>query len=118
MLYLYLGYVVAQFYAIFNVFTKNTVAPSAIFFSLVVFVIWSFIPVIGYAIAKAFGAGGQSNNITLIVSGMIIALIENSLTYFNLLEEQQYNIATAIVFGLFFIVAYLPLSKQKIASLG
>lgn len=114
MLYLYLGYVVIQFYAIFNVFTKNTVAPSAIFFSLVVFVIWSFIPIIGYAIAKSFGACGQSNKIILVVSGMIIALVENGLTYFNLIEEQQYNIATIIVFTLFFIVAYLPLNKQTV----
>ena len=118
MLYLYLGYVVIQFYAIFNVFTKNTVAPSAVFFSLIVFVIWSFVPIIGYAIAKAFGACGQSNKTILVVAGMVIALIENSFTYFNLIEEQQYNIVTIIVFILFFIVAYLPLSKAKTADLS
>lgn len=53
MLYLYLGYVVTQLYAIAEVFSKNTMAPSALLFSLVVFVIWSFIPVLAYLLAKA-----------------------------------------------------------------
>lgn len=39
---------VTQLYAIADLFSKNTVAPSTILFSLVVFVIWSFIPVLGY----------------------------------------------------------------------
>ena len=113
MLYLYLGYVVIQLYAIVDVFSKNTIAPSAIFFSLVVFVIWSFIPILGYAFAKAIGAHGHTNKITLLVSGIIIALIENGLTYFNLLSDKQYNIGTSIVFLLFFLIAYLPLSTKE-----
>ena len=36
MLYLYLGYVVTQLYAIAEVFSKNTLALSALLFSLVV----------------------------------------------------------------------------------
>lgn len=117
MLYLYVGYVVIQLYAIVGVFSKNTVAASAIFFSIVVFVIWSFIPILGYAFAKAIGAHGQANKLTLFFSGAIIALIENSLTYFNLLSDKQYNVGTIIVFSLFFIIAYLPLNKRKMASL-
>lgn len=114
MLYLYLGYVVTQFYAIADVFSKNTVAPSAIFFSLVVFIIWSFIPVLGYLFAKGIGAKGYANKVTLLVGGVVIALIENSLTYFNLLNDKQYNIGTAIVFLLFFLFAYLPFNKPKL----
>ncbi|PKG85206.1 hypothetical protein CXF85_06305 [Colwellia sp. 75C3] len=114
MLYLYLGYVVIQLYAIVGVFSKNTLAASALFFSLVVFVIWSFIPILGYALAKAIGAHGHSNKLTLFFSAIIIALIENGLTYFNLLSDKQYNIGTTIVFLLFFLVAYIPLAKQKI----
>jgi len=117
MLYLYLGYVVSQLYAIIGVFTKNTVAASAMFFSLVVFVIWSFIPILGYAFAKAIGAHGHTNRVTLLVVGISIALIENGLTYFNLLTQQQHNIATTIVFSLFFLCAYFPLNTKEKLSL-
>lgn len=114
MLYLYLGYVVIQLYAIISVFSKNSVATSSVFFSLVVFVIWSFIPILGYEIAKFVGAHGHSNRLTLFISGIIIALIENSLVFFNLLNNKQYNIGTTIVFLLFFLVAYIPRKKQKL----
>jgi len=117
MLYLYLGYVVTQLYAIIGVFTKNTVAASAIFFSLVVFVIWSFIPILGYAFAKAIGAPGQTNKVILLMAGISFALIENGLTYFNFLTEQQHNIGTAIVFLLFFLCAYFPLNTKEKLSL-
>jgi hypothetical protein len=117
MQYLYLGYVVTQFYALVDVFTKNTVAPSAIFFSLVVFVIWSFIPVLGYLLAKSIGAKGYASKLNLFIGGIVIALIENGLTYFNLLSQQQYNIGTAIVFLLFFLIAYLPLNKPKFVNI-
>lgn len=113
MLYLYLGYVVTQFYSIVGVFSKTTVAPSALFFSLVVFVIWSFIPLMGYLLAKKIGAKGHATKVTLLIAGIVIALIENSLTFFNLINEQHYNIGTALVFFLCFIVAYLPLSKKQ-----
>ena len=114
MLYLYLGYVVTQFYAIAGVFSKETIAPSALFFSLVVFVIWSFIPILGYFFAKLIGAQGHANKGTLLMSGIIVALIENGLTYFNILNDKQLNIGTAVVVLLFFLIAYLPLNKQKL----
>ncbi len=116
MLYLYLGYVVTQFYSIIDVFLKNSVAPSAIFFSLVVFVIWSFIPVLGYPLAKAIGAKGYADKIPLVFAGIVIALIENGLTYFSLISDKQYNIGTAIVFLLFFMLAYLPINKAKLVA--
>jgi len=53
--------IATQLYAIIGVFSKNTVAASAIFFSLVVFAIWSFIPILGYAFAKGIGAHGHTN---------------------------------------------------------
>ena len=118
MLYLYLGYVITQSYAIVGVLSKNDLAPSALLFSLVVFVIWSFLPVLGFVLAKVLGANGYAKKLTLLLAGVSIALIENGLTYFNLLSEQQYNIGTSIVFLLFFLVAYLPLNKQRISSLS
>jgi len=113
MLYLYLGYVLTQFYAIAEVFSKNTVAPSAVFFSLIVFVIWSFMPVLGYLFAKAIGAKGFANKSTLLIAGVVVALIENGLVHFNILDDKQLNTGTAIVLLLFFLIAYLPLNKQK-----
>ena len=104
---------IRQLYAIVDVFSKNTVAASAIFFSLVVFIIWSFIPVLGYLLAKAIGAKGNANRSSLLIAGIIVALIENGLQYFNILNNKQLDIGTAVVVVLFFLIAYLPLNKQK-----
>jgi hypothetical protein len=116
MWYLYLGYVVIQFYAIADVFSRNSLAASAVLFSIVVFLIWSFIPMLGYILAKALGAKGYVNKIPLLLCGVIIGLSENALTYFNLIAEKQYNIGTALVFILCFVIAYLPLNRQELAS--
>jgi len=116
MWYLYLGYVVIQFYAIADVFSRNSLAASAVLFSIVVFIIWSFIPMLGYILAKALGAKGYAKRIPLLLCGVIIGLSENALTYFNLIAEKQYNIGTALVFILCFVIAYLPLNRQELAS--
>ena len=117
MLYLFLGYVITQFYAIAEVFSRTDIAPSAMFFALIVFIIWSFLPVLGYALAKNFGALGHSNHTVLILAGVIIALLENGLSYFNFLSDKQHDIGTAIVFTLFFAFAYLPFKRTELASL-
>lgn len=106
MFYLFLGYVITQFYAIAEVFASNNIAPSAMFFALIVFIIWSFIPVLGYALARKLKAPGYSNKMILIGAGITIALFENGLTYFNFLTDAQHDIGTAIVFSLFFAFAY------------
>ena len=82
-----------------------------------VLVIWSFIPVLAYLLAKSIGAQGQANKVTLFISGVVIALVEHGFSYFNLLTDKQHDISTAIVFLLFFLVAYLPLHKQQTADL-
>ena len=116
MWYLYLGYVVIQFYAIADVFSRNSLAASAVLFSIAVFIIWSFTPMLGYLLAKALGAKGYAKKIPLLLCGVIIGLSENALTYFNLIAEKQYNIGTALVFILCFVIAYLPLNRQELAS--
>ncbi len=116
MWYLYLGYVVIQFYAIADVFSRNSLAASAVVFSIAVFFIWSFIPMLGYILAKALGAKGHAKSLPLLLCGVAIALSENGLTYFNLISEQQYNIGTAMVFLLCFVIAYLPLNKHETVS--
>jgi hypothetical protein len=71
---------------------------------------------LGYVLAKALGAKGYAKRLSLLLCGVIIALSENALTYFNLIAEKQYNIGTVLVFILCFVIAYLPLNKQVVAS--
>ena len=71
---------------------------------------------LGYLLAKALGAKGYAKKIPLLLCGVIIGLSENALTYFNLIAEKQYNIGTALVFILCFVIAYLPLNRQELAS--
>ncbi len=111
MLALYLGYLTVQTYGIIDVFFKNTIAPSAAFFSIVVFIIWSFMPLLGYLLAKVLGAKGTANKPLLFIVGISVALFENGCFYFNWFEKGEDLFATVMVFILFFIVAYLPLTK-------
>jgi hypothetical protein len=80
---------------------------SALFFSIVVVLFWSFIPIVGYLFAKILKANGELGNRTLFVFGFVIALIEKSLYYFEFLTKEQVTIGTLVAFLLFFIVAYL-----------
>jgi len=108
-LYLYLGYSLVKFYSVANVLSQQSLAFSALLFSIVVFFIWSFIPVLGYLFAKLIGAKGQSSAITLLVIGIGAGLLENALFYFKLLTPYQGDMGTLIVMGLFFITAYFSL---------
>lgn len=108
-LYLYLGYALVKLYSVASVLTQQNLAFSALFFSVVVFLIWSFIPVLGYLFAKLIGAKGQSNAAVLIIIGLAAGLLENSFFHFNLLTPYQGDMGTLIVMGLFFITAYFSL---------
>lgn len=111
MLALYFGYLIVQTYGIIDVFLKNTIAPSAAFFSIIVFLIWSFIPLLGYLLAKSLGAKGITSKPLLCLLGFTIALFENSWFYFDWFVKGEDLFATVIVFSLFFSLAYLPLNK-------
>jgi hypothetical protein len=113
MLALYFGYLAVQTYSIIDVFMKNTIAPSAAFFSIIVFVIWSFIPLLGYLLAQVCGAKGIASKPLLFLLGIGVALFENSWFYFDLLTKGEDLFATVIVFILFFSLAYLPLTKKS-----
>ena len=108
MLYLYLGYLVVQLYSIINVFDKMSTSFSVIFFSIVVFIIWSFAPIVGYLLAKAIGANEILTKKMLFLFGFMVGLIENSLFYFNIISSEQTNIGTFIAFCFFFIIAFIP----------
>lgn len=116
MLALYFGYLLVQTYGIIDVFLNNTIAPSAAFFSIIVFVIWSFIPLLGYLLAKILGAKGNESKWLLFIVGISVALFENSWFYFDWLVKGEDLFATAIVFSLFFISAFFSFNKQTVTN--
>jgi len=108
-LYLYLGYSLVKLYSVAHVLFQQSLALSALLFSIIVFFIWSFIPVLGYLIARLIGAKGQSSALALFIIGMGAGLLENFLFYFKLLTPYQGDMGTLMVMGLFFITAYFSL---------
>jgi hypothetical protein len=111
MLHLYLGYLIIKAYSLINTLSQEYIAGPAIVFSLVVFVIWSFVPMLGYLLAKLFGAKGHSSALTLFIVGMGVSLFENALFYFNALSPYQGSTGTFLVMIIFFISAYVSFSK-------
>lgn len=109
---LYFGYFLVHAYSIVDKISQPHLAPSVILFSLTVFIIWTFIPVTGYFIAKLFKAGGYLNKYALFIAGVLIATIENSLFHFKILTYEQSYIGVIFVFVLFFITAYISIGKQ------
>jgi hypothetical protein len=108
-LYLYLGYALVKLYSVTNVLSQQSLSLSALIFSIVVFLIWSFIPVLGYLLAKLIGAKGQSSTKILLLIGVSAGLLENGLFYFHIITPYQGDIGTIIVMGIFFITAYFSL---------
>ena len=107
--YLYLGYALVKLYSVANVLSQQGLSLSALIFSIVVFLIWSFIPVLGYLLAKLIGAKGQSSSKVLLLIGVSAGLLENGLFYFKIITPYQGDIGTIIVMGIFFITAYFSL---------
>jgi hypothetical protein len=116
-LYLYLGYALVKLYSVSNNLLNPNLSLSALIFSIVVFFVWSFIPVLGYLLAKLIGAKGQSSAKVLLIIGIGAGLLENGLFYYHILTPYQGDIGTIIVMGMFFITAYfslaIPLSFVK-----
>ena len=111
MLYLYLGYIFAQSYAVTEKLVTASISPLAIFFSIVVFIIWSIFPVAGYLLAKVFKAKGNLNNKALLASGFALGFVENILFHFNILPYGWESAGTFIVFGMSFGLAFICLTK-------
>ena len=84
---------------------------SAIFFTVVVVFFWSFIPIVGYLLAKLFKANGRAGEYALFTFGLCIALIEKSLFYFEFFTKEQVVIGTFVSFLLFFIVAFISTNQ-------
>ena len=111
MLYLYLGYIFAQSYAVTEKLVTESISPIAMFFSIVVFIIWSTFPVAGYLLGRAFKAKGNLNNKALLASGFALGFVENILFHFNILPYGWESAGTFIVFGLSFGLAFVYLAK-------
>ncbi|WP_440875837.1 hypothetical protein [Thalassotalea sp. PLHSN55] len=107
MWYLYLGYVLVQLYPLIEKLNQVEIAPSALFFSLIVFFIWSFIPIVGYCLARLFFHSQKLNNTPLIFIGVLVGLIEDGLFYIDVLHYKEHAIAATVSFILFFCVAML-----------
>ncbi|GLQ30859.1 hypothetical protein [Litoribrevibacter albus] len=116
MLYLYLGFLLANTYSVVKVIYTSGIPFLTIVFSVLVFLIWSFFPVVGYGVARLIGAKGHTNKYTLLGIGIGICLIE------KLLYEQGIlaNIDGYLVEGyvgitvttiMFFIAAFIPFEK-------
>jgi hypothetical protein len=113
MLYLYLGYIFAQSYAVTEKLLTASITPLAMFFSIVVFIIWSTFPVAGYLLGKVFKAKGNLNNKALFASGFSLGFVENILFHFNILPYGWESVGTFIVFALAFGLAFVYLTKPS-----
>lgn len=115
-MYLYLGYLLLHSYSLISKLWQTSMPYTAVVFSIVVFFIWTFIPFLGYCLAKLFKADGQVSHSLLFVFGIVIGLIEKGLFYFDFLSQQQNTIGTLIVFVLFFAVAYVSFNNVTAAT--
>jgi hypothetical protein len=86
----------------------------AFVYSIVVFFIWSSIPFIGYLIAKYVRKTSFLSKPLLFICGVLGALIEHGLYYFDILYYNQLYLGTLIVFCFFFIVGLIRLKKTKV----
>ncbi|KGK00379.1 hypothetical protein [Thalassotalea sp. ND16A] len=115
MLYLFFGYFLAQFFPLIERLYTSNIALSALFFSLIVFVLWTFIPMLGYLLALLCKANGNLNRYALLAFGAITGSIENALFYFDLLSYEQNWFATFTVSLLFFIIAFISVNKTSVS---
>ncbi|WP_114326483.1 hypothetical protein [Candidatus Colwellia aromaticivorans] len=110
-MHLYFGYLLVQVCLLAVKIFQFNMSISALFFSVVVVLFWSFIPVVGYLLAKLFKANGKVGKYILFTFGFVIALIEKSLFYFEFLTKEQVTIGTFVAFILFFIAAFISMNK-------
>jgi hypothetical protein len=113
MLHLYLGYLFIQLFSVVDKVFSGNIATSAMFFSIIVFLIWSFVPILGYVFSKLFRILPSYNKLFFLGYGIFVSLIENGLFYFNILSYEENVLSTSISFALFFIIAFIPQPKKS-----
>ncbi len=112
MLYLYLGFLIGQSYSVAEVIYTANIPFITIVFSVTVFLIWSFFPVLGYAAAKVMGAKGECNQYTLILLGVTISLVEKTLYHYEILTTINGYLGMLITGIMFFLVGFLSINKK------
>lgn len=110
--FLYLGFLLGQSFPVAQVIYKANIPPLTIVFSVIVFLIWSFFPVMGYGLARFFGKRLTYSKATLIALGLIISLIEQLLFYYELLSNKDGYVTMLVTGSLFFVIALLPVIQS------
>lgn len=113
MLYLYIGFVFAQSFSVAQVIYNANIPPLTIMFSIIVFLVWSLLPLLGYGAARLMGAKLECSKYLLLFLGISISVIEQLLFHFDVLTTVDGYLTTLVTAGLFFAVAFLPLSKSS-----
>ena len=111
MLYLYLGFIFAQSFSVVNVIYNANIPPMTIVFSIIVFLVWSLLPFLGYGLAKLLGAKLECSKLLLVLLGISVSCIEQLLFHFDLLTTMDGYLTTLVTASLFFVTAFLPLHK-------
>lgn len=107
MLYLYLGYLLGQSYTAVQVMYHAQISFMALIFSIIVFLIWTFFPVLPYGAAKLMGARNKHNGFLLFAVGVSVSLLEKLLAYSGLLDTQEAYPAMAMAGVCFFLFAWI-----------
>lgn len=113
MFYLYFGYVIAQSISVIEKFSVSNISASAAFFSIIVFLIWSFFPITGYLVAKLFKAQGQLSSMMLFIFGIGLGVVERSLYYLEVLAYGEENTSLAIAFALSVVIGFISINAKK-----
>jgi hypothetical protein len=112
MLYLYLGFLIAQSFSVFKVLYNAHLPLLAVAFSITVFLIWTFVPILGYLAAKLTGAKPHYHSLSLFLLGLAVCLFEKLLFHFNLLTTTDGFLPMLVTGSCFFIIAYLPFAQK------
>ena len=113
MLYLYLGFLIAQSFSVFKVLYNAHLPPLAVAFSITVFLIWTFVPILGYLAAKLIGARPQYNGLSLFLFGLAVCMFEKLLFRFDLLTTTDGFLPMLVTGICFFIIAFLPIANAN-----
>ncbi len=111
MLYLYFGFLIGQSFPVIKTLYNANLPLLAVGFSIAVFIIWTFVPTLGYLLAKLTGAKPTYNRLTLFILGAIVCIFEKVLFHFDILTTTDGYLPFIISAICFFIIAYVPINR-------
>ena len=117
MLYLYLGFLLTQSPVVIKVIYNANIPLLTIAFSIIVFMIWSLFPILGFALGKGVGklinVKTYCNKYILFTLGCSISIIEQALFHFEILSQKDGYAAMLVTASLFFGAAFVSLSRKQ-----